>query len=50
MVIDSSAFLAYVNGEPGGEAVLDLLPDVLLSSVNAAEIATKTPNDGLSIG
>jgi ribonuclease VapC len=41
VVLDSSAFLAYINGEPGCETVAPFLPVASISSVNACEIATK---------
>ena len=39
-VFDSSAVLAVIFSEPGGEAVIGLLKGGLLSSVNLAEIHT----------
>jgi PIN domain nuclease of toxin-antitoxin system len=40
-VFDSSAILAVIFSEPGGEAIIDLLQGGLLSTVNLAEIHTK---------
>lgn len=40
-VLDSSAVLAVINSEKGGEQVEPKLPDSILSAVNAAEILTK---------
>jgi PIN domain nuclease of toxin-antitoxin system len=37
-VLDSSALLAYLNAEPGGDAVEPLLQDAMISAVNVAEI------------
>ena len=37
VVLDTSAVLAALNGEPGGEIVADGADDYLLSSVNLAE-------------
>lgn len=40
-VLDSSAVLAVLRDEPGGDQVLELLPRVVVSAVNYAEIVTK---------
>ena len=40
-VLDSSAVLAFVNGEPGAEIVARLIGDSLISTVNFAEVVTK---------
>jgi PIN domain nuclease of toxin-antitoxin system len=45
-VFDSSAVLAVIFNEPGGEAVVDLLQGGLLSTVNLTEIHTKLLLDG----
>ncbi|MGB9406136.1 MAG: type II toxin-antitoxin system VapC family toxin [Terracidiphilus sp.] len=45
-VLDSSAVLAVIFSEPGGEAVIDLLQGGLLSTVNLTEIHTKLLLDG----
>src|SRR5438477_7311660 len=41
VVLDSSALLAYLNGEPGCEIVAGIIADSLISSVNLAETITK---------
>ena len=41
VVLDSSALLAFIHGEPGGEAVAAVIGDALMSSVNHAEVVTK---------
>jgi ribonuclease VapC len=41
VVLDSSALLAFVQGEPGGEIVAAVVGDALMSSVNHAEVVTK---------
>jgi ribonuclease VapC len=41
VVLDSSALLAFVHGEPGAEAVAQVVGDALMSSVNLAEVVTK---------
>ncbi len=40
-VLDASAVLAIIQSERGAARVEELLPQVLLSSVNAAEVVTK---------
>jgi PIN domain nuclease of toxin-antitoxin system len=46
VVLDSSAVLAVIFDEPGGEAVVNLLQGGLLSTVNLTEIHTKLLQDG----
>jgi PIN domain nuclease of toxin-antitoxin system len=50
VVFDSSAVLAVIFNEPGGEAVVDLLQGGLLSTVNLTEIHTKLLLDGRAAG
>jgi PIN domain nuclease of toxin-antitoxin system len=40
-VLDSSAVLAVIFNEPGGDSVIDLLEGGLLSTVNLSEIQTR---------
>ena len=40
-VLDASALLAMLQGEPGGEAVEELLQTAVISSVNWSEVAQK---------
>lgn len=40
-VLDASALLAMLQGEPGGEIVQELLETALISSVNWSEVAQK---------
>lgn len=40
-VLDTSALLAYVNGETGAQTVAAIIGDVLVSTVNLAEAVTK---------
>ena len=47
VVLDASAVLAVLNGEPGAEAVWDCLPGAHLSAVNAAEVAAKLVDGGI---
>lgn len=48
VVLDASAVLAVLNGEPGAGEVLPHLPGAYLSAVNAAEVAGKLVDGGLS--
>lgn len=41
VVLDSSALLAFIQGELGGELVAAVVGDALMSSVNHAEVVTK---------
>lgn len=41
IVFDASAILAMVRGEPGWDRVLAVLPDGVMSTVNAAEVYSK---------
>jgi PIN domain nuclease of toxin-antitoxin system len=40
IVIDASAILAAILGEPGGDAVFDRLDEAIVSTVNIAEVYT----------
>jgi ribonuclease VapC len=46
-VLDSSALLALLFGEPGADRVAAILPDAVVSAVNLAEVATKLQDRGL---
>lgn len=48
VVVDSSAVLAALFDEPGGEAVSDRIGSVKISTVNLAEVATKLVDSGYS--
>jgi ribonuclease VapC len=41
VVLDSSALLAYMQNEPGGDQVAKVIPSAVISSVNVAEVVTK---------
>jgi ribonuclease VapC len=41
VVLDSSALLAFIHGEPGAEVVAGVVGEALISSVNLAEVVTK---------
>lgn len=40
-VLDSSAILAVLHQEPGADKAIEVFPDSIVSSVNAAEVLTK---------
>jgi ribonuclease VapC len=46
VVLDSSAVLAWIFGEPGRERVADALPRALLDAVNLAEVTSKLVDHG----
>jgi ribonuclease VapC len=46
VVFDSSAILAYLNGEPGADMVLATAPHAIISSVNAAEVQSRQVRQG----
>ena len=46
-VLDASALLAFVNGEPGGEIVAENLADALISAVNFSEAIAKLVGRGV---
>lgn len=47
-VLDASAILADLHGEPGGEFVRSNLSEGRVSAVNLAEVVTKLVDTGLS--
>ena len=47
-VIDSSAILAVLFGEPGRETVVNRLDDYVISAANLAEVITKLVESGYS--
>jgi PIN domain nuclease of toxin-antitoxin system len=50
VVLDASAVLAVLNGEPGADEVGVHLPGAHLSAVNAAEVAGKLVDGGRECG
>ncbi len=48
-VLDTSALLAYVKGEPGAEIVASLIGDAVISAVNFAEAVTKLVGKGATL-
>jgi ribonuclease VapC len=49
-VLDSSAVMAVMFGEPGQERVLETLPGALLSTVNLGEIISILTSRGVDAG
>lgn len=49
IVLDTSALLAFVNGEAGGEVVAEIIGDAVISTVNLAEAVTKLVDRGASL-
>ena len=47
VVLDASALLAYLQGEPGGEQVKAVLGQAVLSTVNWAEVIGKAREQGV---
>jgi PIN domain nuclease of toxin-antitoxin system len=48
-VLDTSALLAYVKGEPGADLVASLIGDAVISAVNFAEAVTKLVEKGATL-
>jgi PIN domain nuclease of toxin-antitoxin system len=46
-VLDASALLALIDGEPGAEAVERVLPDASMTTVNLAEVLAKLADRGV---
>ena len=49
VVLDTSALLAFVSEERGGETVADVIADAVISTVNVAEAVTKLVDRGASL-
>ena len=49
-VLDSSAILAFVQNEPGGETVAEMLPNAAVSANNLAEVVTRFWDHGIAPG
>ena len=47
VVLDASALLAYLQDEPGSDAVYDVLDGALMSSVNFSEVANRIAARGI---
>ena len=50
VVLDASAVLAYIYGEPGAEVVAPALDRAIVSSVNLSEVVAKLAESGSSHG
>jgi ribonuclease VapC len=48
VVLDASALLALINGEPGSETVAAALKDAAISTVNLTEVVSKMIDIGIS--
>ncbi|MEZ5810934.1 MAG: type II toxin-antitoxin system VapC family toxin [Rhizobiaceae bacterium] len=48
-VIDASAVLAFLNEEPGSDAIEALLTDAMISTVNLIEVGTKLVDKGMTL-
>lgn len=48
VVLDASALLAYLQDEPGRDAVAAVLPRAVMSTVNWTEVIGKTESAGLA--
>ena len=46
VVLDASALLAFLFGEPGADVVKHHLPDAIMSSINLSETVTRFVRDG----
>jgi PIN domain nuclease of toxin-antitoxin system len=49
IVLDSSAILAHLNGEPGSEGAVPFFGDALISAVNLAEVVAKLAEHGANL-
>ncbi len=47
VLLDASAILAVLRGEPGRESVIGHSPDWAISAVNAAEVVSKLVDGGM---
>ena len=47
VVLDASAVLALLNGEPGHEAVAEAIPEAVLNAVNLSEVVAKLGEKGM---
>jgi len=47
VVLDASAVLALLNGEPGQEVVAESIPEAVLGAVNLSEVVAKLGEKGM---
>ena len=50
IILDASALLAHLRGEPGGDMVADRLDSGAICAVNWTEVIQKLVDDGMSDG
>jgi hypothetical protein len=50
VVLDASALLVVLQGEPGADRVAQALPDAAMSLANLGEVAAKQVDIGLDVG
>ena len=50
VVLDASALLAMLNGEPGSELVAAALPQAAISAINLSEVVAKLAEAGMPEG
>ncbi len=48
VILDASALLAAINGEPGAEVVEETLDRAIISAVNLSEVVSKLTERGVS--
>lgn len=46
-VLDASAVLALLQGEPGGETIESIMPECVISTVNLSEVIAKLVENGV---
>ncbi len=49
VVLDASAILVLLNGEPGSEAVSEALEEAVVSAVNLSEVVAKLVDAGMPV-
>jgi ribonuclease VapC len=49
-VLDASALLALLQGEPGADLVMNALGHLTMSTANLSEVAAKITTDGIDAG
>ena len=48
-ILDASALLCLLNGEPGSERVVQALPSAVIGAANLAEVVSKLRERGLNV-
>jgi ribonuclease VapC len=49
VVLDASALLALLNGEPGAEEIEQVIPGAAISAVNLSEVVSKLAEKGMPV-